>query len=154
MCALASNSTRSFSAETARAISRHFSASCRYASTVLFCWNLGLIGMTMRGWPFCSSQSCNQDTGRRGLHQAALLLGCLGRADPHVCPADRLADGFSVSSIILVSLDVGPRVSGRHQAHHMTESLQFARPMMRRGAGFDANEARTAGQKPFFSLRL
>jgi hypothetical protein len=49
VCALASNSTRPFSAETARAISRHFSASCRYASTVLFYWNRGLIGMTMRG---------------------------------------------------------------------------------------------------------
>jgi hypothetical protein len=40
-------------------------------------------------------------------HQAALLLGCLGRHEPHVCPGDRLADGLSVSSIILVSLDVG-----------------------------------------------
>src|SRR4029450_1929294 len=30
----------------------------------------------------------------------------------------------------------------RHQAHRMTKSLQFARPMMRRGAGFDTNEAR------------
>jgi hypothetical protein len=34
--ALASNSIRSFSAETVRALSRHFSARCRYSSTVLF----------------------------------------------------------------------------------------------------------------------
>src|SRR5947209_1880016 len=40
---------RSFSAETVRAISRHFSGSCLYSSTVLL-WYLGLIGMTMRGW--------------------------------------------------------------------------------------------------------
>jgi hypothetical protein len=26
-------------------------------------------------------------------HQAALLLGCLNRHEPHVCPGDRLADG-------------------------------------------------------------
>src|SRR6266576_4011368 len=70
------------------------------------------------------------------------LLGCLGRHEPHVCPGDRLADGLSIDSIILVSLDVGLHVGGRHQAHHMTKSLQFARPMMRRGAGFDTNEAR------------
>src|ERR1700750_982856 len=42
-------------------------------------------------------------------HQAALLLGCLGRHEPHVCPGDRLADGLSVGGIILVSLDVGLR---------------------------------------------
>jgi hypothetical protein len=66
-CALASSSVRSPAAEIVRAISRHFSANCRYSSTVLFCWNLGLIGITTRGWPFCSSQSRNQDTGYRRL---------------------------------------------------------------------------------------
>jgi hypothetical protein len=66
-CALASSSARLLAAEIVRAISRHFSATCRYSSTVLFCWNLGLIGMTMRGWPCCSSQSRSQDTGRRAL---------------------------------------------------------------------------------------
>jgi hypothetical protein len=66
-CALASSSARSLAAEIVRAISRHFSANSRYSSTVLFCWNLGLIGMMMRGWPCCSSQSRSQDTGRRGL---------------------------------------------------------------------------------------
>src|SRR5207253_4152004 len=55
---------------------------------------------------------------------------------------DRFANGLSVRSIILVSLDVGLHVGRRHQAHRMTKSLQFARPMMRRGAGFDTNEAR------------
>src|SRR6266508_4915488 len=75
-------------------------------------------------------------------HQAALLLERLGRHEPHVCSGDRFANGLSVHSIILVSLDVGLHVGRRHQAHRMTKSLQFARPMMRRGAGFDTNEAR------------
>src|SRR5258707_10921900 len=64
-------------------------------------------------------------------HQAALLLERLGRHEPHVCPGDRLADGLSVGSIVLVSLDVGLHIRRRHQAHRMTKSLQFTRPMMR-----------------------
>src|SRR5947209_7426416 len=63
-------------------------------------------------------------------HQAALLLERLGRNEPHVCPGHRLANGLSVGSIILLPLDVGPYVGRRHQAHRMTKSLQFARPMM------------------------
>ena len=39
-------------------------------------------------------------------HQAALLRERLGRHEPHVCPGDRLADGLSVGSIVLLSLDV------------------------------------------------
>jgi hypothetical protein len=35
-------------------------------------------------------------------HQAALLLRRLGRDEPHVCPSDRLADGLSIGSIILL----------------------------------------------------
>src|SRR5262245_4138798 len=32
-------------------------------------------------------------------HQTALLLGCLGRDKPHVCPGDRFADGLGVGGI-------------------------------------------------------
>src|SRR5262249_24813289 len=63
-------------------------------------------------------------------HQAALLLRGLGRDEPHVCSGDRFANGLSVCSIVLLPLDVGPHVGRRHQAHRMTKSLQFARPMM------------------------
>src|SRR2546430_1109800 len=77
-------------------------------------------------------------------HQAALLLRCLGRYEPHVCPGDRLADGLSVGGIVLVSLDVALHVGRRHQAHRMTKSLQFARPMMGRRTCFDAKRG-TAG---------
>src|SRR5262249_38912071 len=64
-------------------------------------------------------------------HQAALLLPRLGRHEPHVWPGDRLADGLSVGGIVLLSLDVRLDVGRRHQAHRMTTSLQFARPVMR-----------------------
>jgi hypothetical protein len=40
-------------------------------------------------------------------HQAALLLGSLGRHEPHVGPGDRLANGLCVSCVILLPLDVG-----------------------------------------------
>jgi hypothetical protein len=36
-------------------------------------------------------------------------------------------------------LDVGLDIGRRHQANGMAERLEFARPIMRRGAGFDAD---------------
>ena len=63
-------------------------------------------------------------------HQAALLLGRFGLDEPHVCSGDRFADGLGVSCIVLLSLDVGLHIRGRHQAHCMPERLQFARPVM------------------------
>ena len=75
-------------------------------------------------------------------NQAALLLGCLGRDEPHVRPADSLADGLRISRIVLMPLDVGLHVGRRHQANGVAQRLELARPMMRRGAGFDANQAR------------
>jgi len=39
-------------------------------------------------------------------NQAALLLGRLGLDEPHVCSGDRLADGLSVGSIVLLPLDI------------------------------------------------
>jgi hypothetical protein len=38
-------------------------------------------------------------------HQAALLLGSLGRHEPHVGPGDRLTDRLGVSGIVLLSLE-------------------------------------------------
>ena len=40
------------------------------------------------------------------------------------------------------SLDVRPHIGRRHQPHAMPERREFVRPMMRRGAGLDTNEAR------------
>src|SRR5258708_4693784 len=49
----------------------------------------------------------DEEMARAMEHQATLLLGRLGRDETHVCPSDRLADGLSVGSIVLLSLDVG-----------------------------------------------
>ena len=73
--------------------------------------------------------------------QATLLLWRLGRDEPHVGPGDRFADRLSIHSIILMALDVGFHIGRRHQADGVAEDLEFARPMMRRGAGLDANQA-------------
>ena len=75
-------------------------------------------------------------------HQAALLLGRLGLDKPHVGPGDRLADGLRISGIVLLPLDVGLHVGRRHQPHRMAKRLELARPMMRRGTGLYADQAR------------
>src|SRR5204862_7251943 len=67
---------------------------------------------------------------------------CLGRHEPHVCSGDRLANGLSVCSIVPLPLDVRLHVGRRHQTHRMPQRFELARPMMRRSAGFDADEAR------------
>ena len=73
--------------------------------------------------------------------QAALLLGRLGRHEPHVRSGDRLADSLRVSRIVLMPLHVGLHVGRRHQANGVAKRLELARPMMRRGAGFDTDKA-------------
>ena len=74
-------------------------------------------------------------------HQAALLLGRLGRDEPHVRPGDGLADGLRISGIVLVPFDIGLHVGWWHQPHGMAQRLELARPMMRRGASLDTNQA-------------
>src|SRR5450759_113347 len=74
-------------------------------------------------------------------HQAALLLRRLGRNEPHVGSSDRFANRLGVSHVVLLPFDIGLHVSWRHQPNGMTECLEFARPMVRRGAGLYANQA-------------
>src|SRR4249920_2696634 len=74
--------------------------------------------------------------------QAALLFWCLGRNEPHVRPGDRLADRLGISGIVLMPLHVGLHISRRHQANCVAQRLEFTRPMMRRGAGLHADQAR------------
>ena len=57
-------------------------------------------------------------------HQAPLPLGGLGLDKPHVGPGNRFADYLGVSGIVLVSFEVGLRVSRRHQPHGMAERLE------------------------------
>ena len=73
--------------------------------------------------------------------QATLLLARLGRHKPHIRSGDRLADRLGVNRIVLMPLHIGLHVGRRHQANGVAECLQFARPMVRRGAGFDADQA-------------
>jgi hypothetical protein len=84
----------------------------------------------------------DEELARAMEHQAALLLGRLGLDKPHVCPGHRLTDGFGVSSIGLLSLDVGLHIGRRHQTHGMAKRLELTRPMMRGGASLDPNQAR------------
>ena len=74
-------------------------------------------------------------------HQAALLLGRLGWHEPHVGSGDGFTNRLSVSHVVLLPFDVRLHVSRRHQPHGMAECLQLARPIVRRGAGLDANQA-------------
>ena len=74
--------------------------------------------------------------------QATLLLWRLGCDEPHVWPGDRFADRLGVSGIVLVPLHIGLHIGWRHQAYGVTKRLELARPMMRRGAGFDTDQAR------------
>ena len=84
----------------------------------------------------------DEEMARAMQHQAALLLGRLGLDKPHVGPGHRFADCLGVSGIVLLPLDVRLHVGRQHQAHGMPKGLELARPMMRRGAGLDTNEAR------------
>src|SRR5450759_1603526 len=74
-------------------------------------------------------------------HQATLLFGCLCWHEPHVGAGDSFANSLCVSHVVLLPFDVGLYVSRRHQSHGMAKCLEFARPMVRRGASLDANQA-------------
>src|SRR5579863_2001231 len=73
--------------------------------------------------------------------QATLLLWRLGCDEPHVRPGDRFADCLGVSSIVLVPLHIGLHIGRWHQAYGMAKRLELARPMMRRGASFNTDQA-------------
>ena len=74
--------------------------------------------------------------------QTALLLGRLGRDEPHIGPGNCFADRLRVSGIVLLPFDVGLYIRRWHQPHGMAERLEFTRPMVRRRTGLDAHQAR------------
>src|SRR6476469_6287816 len=51
------------------------------------------------------------------------------------------SDGLCIRRVILLPFDIGFDVGRRHQPYRMTKCLQLARPMVRRGASFDADQA-------------
>src|SRR4051794_9410284 len=73
--------------------------------------------------------------------QAALLLGRLGRHKAHIGSADRLTDCLSVDGIVLMPLHIGLNVSWLYQLCGVTECLELARPVVRRGTRLDADQA-------------
>src|SRR5882724_13721625 len=69
--------------------------------------------------------------------QATLLLSCLGLHEPHVRPANGLADCLCVSGIVLLPFHVGLHIGRRHEPDLVTKRLQFTRPVVRRRADVD-----------------
>src|SRR5450759_417258 len=63
-------------------------------------------------------------------HQTTLLLGRLGRDEPHIGPGDRFTDSLGICRIVLLPFDVGLHVGRWHQAYGVTKRLKLARPMM------------------------
>jgi len=61
-----------------------------------------------------SSLLTDEQMARAMERQTALLLGGLGRNEPHVCPGDGFADRLGISGIVLLPLDVGLHIGRRH----------------------------------------
>ena len=73
-------------------------------------------------------------------HQATPLLWRLGR-ESRMFALVTVADRLRVRGIVLLPFDVGRYVGRRHQSHGVAERLELPRPMVRRGAGFNAYQA-------------
>jgi hypothetical protein len=84
----------------------------------------------------------HQQIARSMLHQAALLLGRLDPYKTHGRASDRLADRLGVGSIVLVALDVGLYVFRWHQSYLVAKLREFTRPIVGRGTGLHADQAR------------
>ena len=84
----------------------------------------------------------HQKIARPMQHQLALLLGRFDLHKTHGWAAHRLADRLSVSSIVLVALDVGLHIPRRHQTNLVTKLREFTRPIMSGRACLHANKAR------------
>src|SRR6266403_1586522 len=65
---------------------------------------------------------------------------CCSGVKAHVGPGDCLANGLRVSRIVLLPLDVGLHIGRWDQPHGVTQCLELARPVVRRGAGFDTDQ--------------
>src|SRR3954453_5230670 len=83
-----------------------------------------------------------QKIARAMLHQPALLLGRLRSPKSHRRPANRLADRLGIGRIVLVALDVSLHVLRWHQTNLVTELRQLTGPLVRRGTGLHAYQAR------------
>ena len=80
-------------------------------------------------------------------HQDRLLVVCLDRDKAHVRPGHRFAYGLSISSIVLVALDVRLHIGWRYQPDLMAKFCQLPRPVMGCCAGSYPNQARFEPRK-------
>jgi hypothetical protein len=83
-----------------------------------------------------------QHIARAVLHQLTLLFGRLDLHETHSRAPNSFADRLGVGGIVLVALDVSLHIPRRHQAHLVAELYQLARPIVRRGTGPHADQAR------------
>ena len=67
----------------------------------------------------------NEQMPRAMQRQTALLLGCLGRDEPHVRLGHRFADRLRIRGIILLPFDVGFQLGRRHQLDRVAERLEL-----------------------------
>src|ERR1700753_4183356 len=74
-------------------------------------------------------------------HESRLLLHHFYRHKAHRWTPNRLADRFSVGHVMFVAFYIGFHIGGRHQTRFMAKRNQLARPMTRRRAGFQPDEA-------------
>ena len=70
-----------------------------------------------------------------------LLLFGLDRNETHARPLGRFTDRFCIGGVVLLPLDERLDVGWRDQAHMMALLSDFARQVMRAGAGFHRDDA-------------
>ena len=75
----------------------------------------------------------------QGLH--VLLCGALDGHKAHGRAPDGFADRFGIVGVVLLALDVGFDELRRDQLDRVPQLAQFARPVMRAGARFHADQA-------------
>jgi len=90
-------------------------------------------------FPFAFGQEPYPILGTEPLHS---LSRPLGRDEPHIRPGNRFADRLRVRGIVLLPFNVGLYVGRRHQLHRVAERFELPRPMVRRGTGLYAHQAR------------
>lgn len=69
-------------------------------------------------------------------HELALLIDCLDRYKAHIWAGDGIADGLSVSRVVLAAFAreaIGCDELGGHQAHGMAELRKLACPVVSTG---------------------
>lgn len=69
------------------------------------------------------------------------MLGGLDLDKAHVWRRHCLADCLGIGSIILLPLDIGLYISGRHQPHAVPQLLELSPPMVGSSTGFHSHKA-------------